>query len=82
MTKSKKIICIILAGLIAVSAVTGTLFYIFNRYSKTDFAVLTLPANPDNYVDFRNDVHIASNPSDIQKNYDTVSVNNGEYTIV
>ena len=82
MTKSKKIICIILAGLIAVSAVAGTLFYVFNRYSKSDFVMLNLPVNPDNRVEFRNNVHIADSPSQIQKYYDTVSVNNEEYTIV
>ena len=54
MTKSKKIICIILAGLIAVSAVAGTLFYVFNRYSKSDFTMLNLPVNPDDHVEFRN----------------------------
>lgn len=82
MTKSRKIICIVLAGLIAVSAVAGTLIYIFNLHSKSDFIISNLPVNPDNRVEFRKSVHIADSSSQIQKNYDTVSVNNEEYTIV
>lgn len=82
MTKTKKIFCIILAGLIAVSAFSGTLFYILSRYKNTEFTVLKYPANTDNYVNFKNGVHIADASCEIQKHFDTVSVNNDEYIIV
>lgn len=80
--KNKKRIGIILAGLTVVLAVSGILFYRAGRPHKTDFTVLTLPENSSNYVGFKSNVFIAGDSSAIQKNYDSISVNNGEYTIV
>ena len=81
MLKNKKIMLIILAGLIAVLAVTGIIFYVVGSFGKHDTAMLTAPTNSDNRVEFRDNVHIADNSEEIQKNFDSLSAENEEYTI-
>ena len=82
MTKNKKVLCIVLAGIIVFLTVAGILFYIFGYYGKKDFSLLKLPVNPHNYVDFKKTVHVAEKSSEIQKNCDTVGVSDEKYTIV
>lgn len=81
MNKSKKIICIVLAGLIAFSAVAGTIFMFLNKYNKSNITLLNLPINSNNHVNFRESVHISENSKEIQKNYDGFLKTDKEYTL-
>lgn len=81
MNKSKKIICIVLAGLIAFSAVVGTIFMFLNKYNKSNITLLNLPINSNNHVNFRESVHISENSKEIQKNYDRFLKTDKEYTL-
>ena len=81
MNKSKKIICIVLAGLIAFSAVAGTIFIFLNKYSKINITLLNFPINSKNHVNFRESVRISENSKEIQKNYDGFLKTDKEYTL-
>lgn len=81
--KQTKIICIILAGVLAFSAVTGYIvFYIANLDNDNFFSMLKVDVNQNNYVSFKSDVHIADNPTEIQENFISVDVKGNEYTLV
>ena len=81
MNKSKKIICIVLAGLIAFSAVAGTIFIFLNKYSKSNITLLNFPINSKNHVNLRESVRISENSKEIQKNYDGFLKTDEEYTL-
>ena len=82
MNKSKKTIYIVLAGLIAFSAVAGTIFMFLNKYNKSNITLLNSPINSQNHVNFRESVHISENPKEIQKNYDSLFKTDEEYTLI
>lgn len=82
MTKSVKIICVILAFLITILTVVGMLFYVFNYSGKNNFSLINLPSNADNYVKFNKNVYIASDSTEIQKNFKTINLSGNEYTLL
>lgn len=81
--KQVKIVCIIFAVLIALSAAVGIVVCLYNNfgYGSGDFSALNTASSPENFVSFKSGVNVADDPKEAEKNFDSLETHNDEYTI-
>jgi hypothetical protein len=81
MKKSIKIVAIVLAAAIGISAIAGTLIFAFTRFSNQNFAVLEQQMSDQNKVIFKDSVKINTDSDKLQKKLKKSELKDGIYTL-